>query len=430
MKNKFLKSTLILLLGGFITKILGLIIKVIYTRTIGIEGISLYSLVAPTYSLLISLANFNMLISVSKRISSNIPPKKVIINSCYIMLILNTILLLITITSSSFLSTHLLKNKDTFLPLIACALTLPFISIGYIIKGYFYGKQNMSPHMISNIIEQLAKLLLIFYLLPKITKYGKIITITTYILLNIVTESISIIVFLFFLPKKKKITKSDLNFDYEETKEILSISIPSISGRLLGNIGFFLEPILLTFILTKTGSTLEYIKTEYAVYNTYAISTLLFPSFFISAISNSLLPEISNNYARKNNNLVKRRTKQALLISILVGIICTSSIYVFKDYLLALLYKTNLGSNYIKILAPFFILFYLESPLCSILISLNKVKKCTIISTTGIIIKLIIMTILGLLNFKIYALIIAEIINIVYVTVLSIISVKKELKNL
>ena len=41
MKEKFIKSTIILILGGFITKILGLFIKIITTRTIGLEGISL-----------------------------------------------------------------------------------------------------------------------------------------------------------------------------------------------------------------------------------------------------------------------------------------------------------------------------------------------------------------------------------------------------
>ena len=52
-KNLFIKSTLILILSGFLTKILGFIIKVIYTRIIGEYGISLYSIAVPTYSLLL-----------------------------------------------------------------------------------------------------------------------------------------------------------------------------------------------------------------------------------------------------------------------------------------------------------------------------------------------------------------------------------------
>ena len=131
MKNTFLKSTFILLIGGFITKIFGFIIKIIYTNLLGTEGIALHSLVMPTYSLLITLANFNIQAAISKRISSKKRAKKVLISSCYIMLILNTIIILTTILLSKTISHNLLKNKDTFLPIIACSLTLPFISIGY-----------------------------------------------------------------------------------------------------------------------------------------------------------------------------------------------------------------------------------------------------------------------------------------------------------
>lgn len=368
-----------------------------------------------------------MIVSISKRISSNIPPKKVIINATYIMLILNTLLILTMFTISKYLSINLLHEKKTYYPLLACTLTLPFISIGYIIKGYFYGKQNMTPHMISNVLEQILRLLIIIYLIPKITKYGPTITITLYILVNIITESFSIIIFLFFLPKHKTIKKEDLSFNYQETKEILSISIPSISGRLLGNLGFFLEPILLTAILSYKGLSQNYIITEYGVYNTYAIGTLLFPSFFISAISNSILPEISNYYSKNNIKLVKRRIKQSLTFSLIIGIICTIIIFISKEFLLKTLYNTNKGINYIKLLSPFFILFYLEAPLNSILTAINKVKTCTIISTTGILLKLIIMTLLSFLNFKIYSLIIAEILNIIYVTILSLKTLKKEL---
>ena len=283
--------------------------------------------------------------------------------------------------------------------------------------------------MISNVIEQLFRLTIISIILPKLIKYGPIISVTSYILFNILSESISIIVFLFFLPKNKHITKEDLKLDYQETKEILNISIPSISGRLLGNIGFFFEPILLTSILSYKGLSITYITQEYAIYNTYAIGTLLFPSFFISAISNALLPEISSNYEKKNIKQLKRRINQSLLISFLVGLLCTTSIYILKEPLLNTLYHTNKGINYIKILSPFFILFYLEAPLSTILIGMNKVKTCTLISTTGIILKLIIIAILGILNLKIYSLIIAEIINIIYITLLNYLSVSKQLKK-
>lgn len=429
MKNKFLKSTLILLIGGCITKIIGLVIKVITTRTIGIDGVALLALINPTYSLLLSLANFNILVSTSKRISAKANTKKVLINSCYIMFVLNVLLILFMFLVCRFLSVTLLKSKEAYYPLLACTLSLPFVSLGYIVKGYFYGKQNVTPHMISNVLEQMLRLSIIAFILPYVIPYGRVVTITVLMLLNIVSESFSIIMLLLFIPKNKIFHKEDIGFDKVETKEILAISVPSVSGRILGNIGFFFEPIILNSVLLYAGCTTQYISIEYGVYNAYVIGTLLFPSFIIAAISNALLPEISKFYANRDMKMVRSRIRQSILLSLGFGIVCTIAIYLSAEFLLKILYNTTAGVEYIKVLAPFFILFYLEAPLCSILTGINKVKTCTIISTTGIVLKLGVMVVLGLLGFKIYCLIIAEIVDIFYVTLLDYIALKRELKR-
>ena len=54
MKTKFIRSTMILLIGGAITKILGMIIKIVMTRNIGSTGMGIYMLLSPTFMLLIS----------------------------------------------------------------------------------------------------------------------------------------------------------------------------------------------------------------------------------------------------------------------------------------------------------------------------------------------------------------------------------------
>ena len=60
MKGKFIQSTLILLIGGFLTKLLGMIIKIIMSRLIGTEGLGLYMMILPTFSLFIGLSQFGM----------------------------------------------------------------------------------------------------------------------------------------------------------------------------------------------------------------------------------------------------------------------------------------------------------------------------------------------------------------------------------
>jgi len=229
------------------------------------------------------------------------------------------------------------------------------------------------------------------------------------------------------LPKKVTINKKDLKPSLSTTKEILNISFPTVSSRLIGNIGFFFEPIILTNILLYTGYSMNFILTEYGAYNAYSISLLTMPSFFIQAISSSLLPEISRFYYSKNMKMVKRRFKQALIISFLTGAIFSGVIYIFRDYLLSTLYNTLNGSNYIRLLAPFFVLFYLEGPLASVLQALGKAKTCMLITLFATIIKTITIALLCLCHIGMYALVISEIINIIIVVLLLFKAIKKEI---
>ena len=301
MKNKFIKSTIILLIGGIITKILSFIIRIYFTRVIG-KGIEIYSLIMPTYSLLITITQLGFPLAISNIISKGEKSGKNVASSIIpVSILLNIGLILIILFSAKFISINLLHNKDTYYPLIALSLVLPFISLSSIIRGYFFGKQQMMPHSISNIIEQLFKLFIVLLILPKLLKHGIIFTITGYILISIITETISIIVFLLYLPKGFTIKKEDLKPDYGTIKDILRISIPSTSSRIIGNIGYFLEPIILTNLLLKNGYSNDYIISKYAIYNTYVIGLLIVPTFLLSAVSTSLLPEISKNINNKIN---------------------------------------------------------------------------------------------------------------------------------
>ena len=285
----------------------------------------------------------------------------------------------------------------------------------------------MVPHTISNIIEQIVRVFLIFLVIPSLVNKGIVYSVMGLILISIASELASILTFLFFLPKKFQIKKEDLKPDMKTTKEILSISIPTVSGRLVGNIGFFFEPILLTNILLFAGYSMDFILNEYGAYNAYTISLLAMPSFFIAAISSSLLPEISRFYYQKNINMVKRRLKQALILSFIVGIIFSSFIYLFREPLLSTLYNTTKGSEYIEILAPFFVLFYLEGPLQSVLQAIGKAKTTMFITMVAVIVKLLSMSLLSLCHIGMYSLVIAEIIDIFIVVILCTKNIKKEL---
>ena len=69
MKEKFMKSVIILLIGGLLTKLLGMLIKIIMSRLIGTEGLGLYMMVLPTFSLFIGIGHFGLPTALSKLVA-------------------------------------------------------------------------------------------------------------------------------------------------------------------------------------------------------------------------------------------------------------------------------------------------------------------------------------------------------------------------
>ena len=428
-KSLFFKSTFILLIGSLLTRGLGFFIRIVFTRTIGTEGINLFSLISPTYSLVIALTQLGLPMAISTVVARGVKRgKKVVVSVIPIILLLNIIMMITLLFTSKFIATTLLDNSDAAYPIMAMSLILPFVSISSILRGYFFGKQQMLPHTVSNVIEQLSRLIIMIIILPKLISYGPVYGVSGFILLSIISEFISIVVFLLYLPKGFTIKKKDLHPDLSTTKEVMDLCLPTVGGRIFGNIMYFFEPVILTYTLKLVGYSNTFIQTEYGIYNAYVLPLLIIPSFIVQAISTALIPEISKSYQRKDFKMVKKRLKQSLCLSLILGLITNILVFIYPEYLLNLVYNTNQGITYIKVLALFFILFNLEGPLSSTLQAIGKPGLAFKATTIGVIVKTLSIALFSLLKIGIYGLVIGEILDILLIVGINIKSIKKEFK--
>lgn len=427
--SKFIKSTFILLIGGFITKIIGMFVRIIMSRKLGSDGMGIYSLMMPTFSLLISLSQFGFPISISKLISekkrNNI---KLMFSVLPISIVINTILIIFMFIFSKPISIYLLHEETCYLGLICMGLTLPFISMSSILRGYFFGKEQMIPHVLSNIVEDVVRMFLLYFGIPYFLRLGMDKCMAFMIMTNVISESISIIVLLLFLPKKIKIKNPLYYANKNDIKDIISIGTTSTSSRIIGNIGYFLEPIILTSLLLYSGYNKNYIINEYGIINGFVMPLLLLPSFFTSAISHALLPSVSYSYSNGMIKSVKKKLKQSILISLLVGIPATCLFILFPDKLLQFIYNTTNGSNYVRFLAFPFILHYIQAPISATLQAMGKMNHLLIGTIIGIIIKLLALSIFSLLHISLYGLLISTICSITFTTLFDYYHLHKYLK--
>ena len=425
-KNKFVVATLILIIGGFITKILSMVIKIVMTRLVGTEGIGLYMLVNPTFMLFIAICTLGMPTAISKLVSEDKRNnKKLVFSAVLIAIIINILIMLTILISGRFIANNLLHEPRSYYSIIAIGLVLPFISISSILRGYFFGKQKMIPHVVSNITEDITRLISIILFTPLFLMKGLEYAVAFLILSNIISELTSIIILFFFLPKNFKLNKNDITPNLSNIKDILEISLPTTGSRLIGTIGAFFEPIILTFFLLKTGFTNQYILTEYGVLNGYVMPLILLPSFFTGAISQALLPIVSQGYSNKKYEYVRNKIKQALFFSLLIGIPATLIFTFIPEIPLKLIFNTNEGINYIKVLAPICLLHYIQAPLTSTLQAIGKSHTAMLGTLVGMILRTVCLIVCCNMGLGLWSLVIASSVNIIYVTIHHIVDVRK-----
>jgi len=430
MKEKFIKSTIILVIGGLLTKILGIIIKMTLSRVTTIETISLYMLIMPTFSLMMAISQLGFSTSISKLVSENkYKSKKLLFSILPISMLINLFLTFFLILCSKFIAINLLNNENAYLPILAISLVLPFDSLSSILRGFFFGKERMFPHIISQLCEQITRLILMIIAIPYLTTISIIYATIGLVLINVFSELSSSIILILFLPKKFTIVKSDIKPDSIYIKDVLNISIPTTTTRIMGTIGYFFEPIILTYVLLKMGYSNNYIVLEYGIINAFVMPILMLPGFFTNAISHAMLPIVSREYAKGNKKYIKEKLKQTLLFSLLIGIPCSLIIFIFPEFFLKFFYNTTSGINYIRFLTPVFLLYYIETPLGMFLQAIDKSKEAMFDNIFGIILKIILLFLLSYLKIGLYSLLIASSINIILVTIKHFIHIKKYLNK-
>ena len=426
--NLLIKNIIILLVSGALAKVLGMLGKIIYTRIAGANVVGLYTMITPTFMLIISICQFSFPISISKISAEEKYDNKSLLKSAYFVGSIISIILIIILILTSNLIALSLHNKLLAPAILSISAIIPFVMISSVQRGFLHGKEDMLPASITNVTEEIIKIILILFLLPIAISKGDITSVIFLILFNVITES-SNILFMQKVISKKYISNKKGKVNKKIIKEILSISIPTTSVRLIASIGFFLEPIILTNTLLSSGYSPNYITMEYGIINSYIVPLLSIPSFFSISIASALLPNITKAYANKKYDEFNRKLLKLMFLSMLVGAVCLTIILIFPNEILKLVYNVNFGINYIYLIGPFFLILYMQPTLSVALQAMDKTNKLFLTSTISVIIKYSTLFVLGKIGFGMNALIFAMIAGIVTTTSLVLIIVLKELKK-
>lgn len=418
-KETFIYNSFLIILSGFIVKGLGLINKIFITRLLGTNGMNLYILCFPTILLFISLSSFSLNISTSKLIAESLKsriysPKKIIKESIKLGIKISLIFEILFLLIFPIIISKLLLNKDLFYPLLMSAFLYPIVGVTDTLRGALAGLKLMKNVALVNILEQVFRFSFSIIALIILKDKDPIISVSFTILALAVGELAS----LFYLViKLRKINIPDIKNTISEKDAIKKIAIPTTISKLIGNISYFLEPILNTLILSYLGYNINKINTDYTIINAYIIPLLTITSFLSTSIATTVVPSISESVASNNTIETSNLINKSFFLSIIPGLIISIILFLFPLEYLKFFFQTTLGSEYVKKFVFVFLIHYIQAPGIAILQALGKSKLMFSISSIFNILRLLlIITLPFFTNLNTYSLLYSIILTMVLET--------------
>lgn len=436
-KQTFLQGTLILILAGMITRFLGFINRLVVARLMGEEGVGLYMMALPTLFLIITITQLGLPVAISKRVAEaeavndQVKIKKILVIS---LLLTGTSSIIFTsgmVLAAPFIATTLLTDERTLMPLIAISPIVPIVAISSVLKGYFQGKQNMKPQSYAQVIEQIVRITCVALFVKLLLPFGVEYAAAGAMFSVILGEAASLLYMLHMFKRKKTMKVRRRFFSYvksskETMKELFSISLPSTGSRMIGSVSNFLEPIMVAQSLAIAGVSSTMVTKQYGELTGYVLPLLFLPTFITHSLSVALVPSISEAAAHTNKKMIHYRIHQSIRISFGSGALATIVLSLFAVPILTYMYGTGGASSFLTLMAPFYILLYIQSPLQAALQALDLAKPAMYNSLIGAACKFIVLFFLASNpNFGIMGVAIAMAVGVVLITLLHLATLNK-----
>lgn len=392
----FIKGTFFLMIVIFLSKLLGFIFRMQFVRIAGEEAVGYYQASYPTFIFFISLVQFGLPIAISKFVAEYYVKNKKTIPSIMstvykFTIISSAIMLPILILCVPFIANNLLHNEQLKPLLYVAMCTIPFVVLSSIFKAYLQGLMKITSTAFAQLLEQVSRIGLIFFFLPLYASASPVKLATIVMIFTFLSEGISFVVLYFSYRRNRMQAEQVRNYPLIP---LLKTALPAQGSKLFGTFTWFLEPIIFLKALTSTGLTVAAATTIYGLISGVHIPLLLFPSFIPNALAIVLIPAISESIAKRNFVSVHKRTHVSMRICSLTGAFACTVFFLYGDALAMELFHIE-ESYYMKILAPIFYFYYIQSPMHAILQASGEAKAAMMNSIYGGISKLFIMFVLA-----------------------------------
>ncbi|NIK78449.1 stage V sporulation protein B [Paenibacillus castaneae] len=372
-KDSLIKGTLILAAAAFTARFLGLFQRIPLDYLLGSAGQSAFNTANQVYLLLLTVATGGIPISISKMISERYAigrpdEAKRIYKAALMFGAITGFILAIAMITLAPTYERITKVPYTALSLQAIAPALLLFPIIAMMRGYFQGRQIMAAGGISQIIEQILRVIggIGLALLVLGWGWGDDKGAAAIAFGSVFGSLGAISVMLTFARKLKKQDKEELESAVQKGtssavkagpvlryrtiyREIFSMSIPAVVTAMTVQFVYFFDTSLF-MRLTQSYYSEEKALDVLANYSTKAMALAGIPPILAIALGASMIPIISSAFSLNKLDEVRRQASLVMRIVCFTGVPVALLLTVAANSITGFLFTSPSGSSTVALL--------------------------------------------------------------------------------
>ncbi len=364
-KQSLIKGTIILGTAGVFARFLGIFFRLPLIMLIGDEGVGYYQMSYPLYMFLVAAAT-GVPVAVSKMVSEKNASGDmeggliVLKEALKLMAILGTGLSLILFFFAGIIVDILKWDIKSYYSLIGVSMAPMLIYIMDALRGFFQGQQNMNPSAISQIIEQIGRVVvgvgLAFLLYPKGIEYSAAGAAFGAVAGGLLGNIYLIGKYISFRQSHKmpKVTGSS-----EVMSRLLKIAIPISLGAAASSIMGLIDSALVPQKLLEGGFSKVEATVLFGQMTGKASVLINIPLTLSVALSAAIVPIIAEAYSLRKRAEYEHKIDVALMLSAAIALPCTLGLYFMAYPILDLVFfgksEGYLILKYLSLSLPFII---------------------------------------------------------------------------
>ena len=456
-RSNFIVQGGILAITGVISRIIGLVYRIPLQKKIGDSGMGYYSAAFQIYSIMLIISSYSLPTAVSKLVAMRIAKgqyrnaRKILHGAMLFALITGGAACLIVLAGADVMASNIMNLPKSAIALRILAPTLLIVAVMGVIRGYFQGLGTMMPTAFSQLFEQVVNAVISVIAAIYLFEYGTMVSAllkdsaysaaygaaggTLGTCAGALAGLIMLtIMFIFHNREMKKDVFNDNTAKSDSFPKIIRILIitilPVILSSTIYNISDVLDQGVFGSVMAKRGMGEHDIASYWGIFSTKYKVIINVPVALANALCSSIMPSLTSCVEQGKFKLARHKVRLGMRFVMIIAFPCAMGLSVLGKPILSMLFtgEIEIPAMLLRIGSATVILYSMSTLSNGVLQGINKLNIPVRNAAIALAIHIgVLYVCIGVLDLKLYGVVIALIVFALIICVLNWISIGRYL---